>query len=238
MGLVNFIKQHIFLILFFLVSILYGYGLVYNVISYIYLYKPFVIIFLILYYFSKSKKYNLLFLIGLGFAFVGDLFYNLNTFDTNLIAMSCFLVFNLVLTIIAAERAGVIKTTKLLLSMLPFIFIFVYVVYKFFSNAGDMMLLIGVYGFIVVLLCSFSLNTLVKRRDVSSLLFFLAALLFVVSSVCEGLEHFSNPHITFFIDLLNITSYILSLFFFSVALILTTLKSNSKKEFMNVRYVT
>lgn len=233
MSLANFLRSNVFLILFFVISAIYGYGIVNDKVSLIYLFKPFITISLIIYYLKEVKNINSIFLIALVFAFLGDLLFNIITYNTALLAMGSFLIFNLLLMVIASERVGVIKARKLFLAVIPFAVLFVVILNMFFKNAGDMTVLINIYGFIVVLMCAFSLNTFLKIRDKESLYFLLGALFFITASVSKGLKEFSGSSADFYIKLVNISGYALSLFFFCQSLILS--KAQGKLHVKNTK---
>lgn len=217
---INFFKRNIFLIIFFIISFIYGYSIINKIDSQIYFFKPFIILSILIHYVLRASKINTVFLVGLSFAFCGDLLFNIVTPETIIIAMGCFLIFNLVLMLIATERVGVLSARKLLITTVPFLILFLLVLHFFFDNIGNMQILIITYGAIVVLLGSFSLNTYLKNRDNESLLFFIGSLFFVVASVSKGLKEFSFSYSEFYINITNIISYVLSIFFFSQSLIL------------------
>lgn len=218
MKLIELIKNNIFLLLFFLVSVAYTYGVVNNLNSIIYLFKPFIVLSLAIYYVSNAYKINKTFLVALVFALLGDVCFNILTEQFFILAMSSFMVFNLLLLTIAANKAGIIRFKFVLMFTVPFILIFGYLLKNYLNDVGVISLLILIFGLIVILLGAFSSYAYFKNKNRATLFLFLGALAFAITSISKGLKQFT------FIDdydvkLINTSCYVISLFLFCQAMI-------------------
>lgn len=232
----NHFKKHIFLLLFFVVSVMYAYGIANELNSIIYLYKPFLVLTLTLHYVTNTPEINKTFLFALVFALLGDVFFNIITEEFFMLAMSSFMIFNLLLIIIAANKAGEISVRFLLVSTIPFVLILAYVLMNYLNNVGSISLLIAIFGFIVVLLGAFSSYAYFKKRNRSTLFFFLGSLAFVITTISKGLKQFTLMY-DYDVRLMNTVCYVLSLFFFCHAMVIkdevvakVVVKNNILKE--------
>lgn len=217
MNLVESLKNNIFLLFFFVVSVIYGYGIANEYNTIIYFYKPFIVLSITVHYLINAKELNKRFLTALVCALLGDVLFNITTPQFFILAMSSFLAFILLLMTLAAETSGEINLKVLSLTTVPFILILTYVLYNYLNKVGSMSLLLVIFGVIVVLLSAFSTHAYYKRRDYTTLYFFLGALAFVLASISKGLKQFALVS-DVDIRLMNTICYVLSLFLFTKAM--------------------
>lgn len=218
MNLVSTFKNNIFLLMFCMVSVAYGYGIAYNLNSIIYFFKPFIVLSIALHYIVNTKWLNKRFLTALIFALLGDVLFNITTPQFFIFAMSSFLIFILLLMTIAAEKSGEINFKPLLLATIPFVLILTYVLKKYLNDVGSISILLAVFGVIVVVLSAFSTHAYYKKRDITTLYFFLGTLAFILASISKGLKQFALVS-DVNIKLMNTLCYVISLFLFSRAMI-------------------
>lgn len=237
MSLINHLKKYIFLLLFFLVSVMYAYGITNELNSIIYFYKPFIVLTLTLHYIVNTPEINKTFLFALVFALLGDVFFNIITEEFFMLAMSSFMIFNLLLMVIAANKSGEISVRFLLVSTIPFVLVLAYVLINYLNNVGSISLLIAVFGITVVLLGAFSSYAYFKKRNRSTLFFFLGSLAFVITTISKGLKQFTLMY-DYDVRLMNTICYVLSLFFFCHAMVIkesiTVKIDNAKINTINV----
>lgn len=222
--MVAFLKKNILLIIFFIVSLCYGYSNISANLGNQYLLKPFMVSTILMHYTIVAKKIDVFFISALLFALLGDLFFNIVTEEAFMFGMASFLVFNLFMTIVVAERAGEIQISNLFLAMIPFLLLLFIIIYYLFPNAGEVKILLTIYGFALVFLCSFSLYYYIKTKSIVALYFVLGSSLFVLAGIAKAVKEYIG--ITVSMEIMNNVAYMLSLFFYYRALIV---KKNTNK---------
>lgn len=227
MNLIKLLKDNFFLILFLIVSLTYAYGIANELDSIIYFYKPFIVSSITAHYVINTNQINKVFLFALVAALLGDLFFNIITEHFFILAMTSFLVFNLLLMILAAEKAGEISVRFLLISTIPFIFILAFVLRNYLNNVGNISILLTIFGSVVVLLGAFSSYAYFKKRNRTTLYFLLGSLAFVIATVSKGLKQFTFMY-DYDVRLINTIAYTFSLFFFCRAMVIEQVVTEKK----------
>lgn len=207
------IKKYFFLLLFFIIAFVYGY---FNIVSNedgLFIAKFFLVPSLLVHYLVTSEKKNVIYILALIFASIGDLLLG-NIYLTNeVIGVGCFICFNLLMIVIISERIGVIKGNKLILAFVPLLFIVLSIIYFLFdAYVGGIRTLLIIYYIIFAMLCSFSLYYYICRKTKDSLFFFLAAVLFFLSNITKGFEVFRSADVLMKIS--NISFYVLAHYLF------------------------
>lgn len=212
------LKKNILLIIFFIVSFWYGYTNISGDIGNQYLLKPFMVSSLLIHYLVTAKKPNVFFTSALIFALLGDLFFNILTEEAFMFGMASFLVFNLFMLIVVADRAGEIQMSNLFLAMIPFLLLLFIVIYYLFSGAGDNKILLTIYGIALVFLCTFSLFYYIKTKSTVALYFVLGSTLFVLAGIAKAVKEYIG--ITLSMEIMNNVAYTLSLYCYYKAMML------------------
>lgn len=205
-----FLKKNILLIIFFIISLWYGYSNIAGELGSQYLLKPFMVSSLLIHYLVTAKKPNVFFMSALIFALLGDLFFNIITDEAFMFGMASFLVFNLFMMIVVADRAGEIQISNLFLAMIPFLLILFIVIYYLFSDAGDNKILLTIYGVALVFLCTFSLYYYIKTKSTVALYFVIGSSLFVLAGIAKAAKEYIG--VTLSMEIMNNVAYMLSLF--------------------------
>lgn len=217
MSLLRFFGKNVFLLLFFLFAFGYGYSLVVDIESFEYFLKPFIVSSLLIHYLINSKERKMFFIAALFFALLGDLLFNIVTPNTFVYAMGSFLIFNLFIMMIVTEEAGEIRLSHFLLNVTPFLLLFFIIIYFLMENVGVMAILMGVYGIVLVVLCSFSLYYLIRTKSKIAIYFFLGSILFVIAGLTKVLKDYFG--VTDQLRIFNTLSYTFSLFCYYKAVV-------------------
>ena len=203
------IVKPLLLVSFLLVSAIYTYANFYDIKQLMYWSKPFIIPLLAVYYLLITKKIDLKFLIALGFAFCGDVFFLFSTESLSILGMSCFLLFMLVNMIGISSRIGEIKLDRFYLTTLPFILICMAIISIYFGDVGLMKLLFMIYAGVIGLYGAFSLYWFLKEKNTWVLLNLIGVLCFFLASIGKGLEMVEGPKGIY--KMINMIFYITSI---------------------------
>lgn len=215
--MIALLKKYFFLIAFIIASVLYIKVSVDGYYPLIYFVKPFIVISLLTHYVINAEKIDFIFVLALFSAYLGDLFFSIETEIPYIIAMGFFLLYTLFIMIIVSGRLALIELSKLLLSAIPFMILIFLLVYVFFNNKGSMMSLYYIHGFTSIALGAFSLYYFVKTKNIDGLLFTLGCLFFIAGGTGKGLKLFYEQTID--AKVINIGGYTLSLFFYYLGVV-------------------
>lgn len=211
------LKENIFLVIFFIVSLWYGFSNITGDVGSQYFLKPFMVSSILIHYLIKAKKINNFFITALFFALLGDLFFNIVTEQGFIYGLASFLVFNLFMMIIVTEKAGEIRISNLFLSMIPFLLLLFIMVYYIFPDSGELKILLTIYSTTLVFLCTFSLYYYIKTKSVVSQYFLLGCSFFVLAGIAKLVKDYIG--VTISMEIMNNVCYMLSLYFYYKALI-------------------
>ncbi len=223
----KFTNKALLLISFLIVSALYTYAHMYDVIWLKYWTKPFLMPFLTLFYITIAKKIDTKFIIALCFAFLGDLLFLSQKESFFILGMSCFLIFILLNMIIISNRIGEIKLATFYLTILPFILICIAIISVYFGDVGLMKLLFIIYAGVIGLYGAFSLYWYVKERDKWALLNLIGVLFFFIAAIGKGLKMVEGPKEIYII--VNMTFYIASMLLICTSYANHTIRHDIKK---------
>lgn len=206
---ISLLKEYLFLLLFFVAAVFYGFYNVNNDFDKVQLIKWFLVPSLLVHYLINSEKKNSIYITALVFCSIGDLVLNNQEKEMQIVAVGCFLIFNLLMIIIVSIRIGIVKGDKLMRFFIPLLMVFVSLTYFLFADfMKEKMPLIILYFVVLALLCSFSFYYLVNKKTKQGLLFFIAAVSFFLCNIFKGFESYKQA--SALMKVLNISFYSLS----------------------------
>lgn len=209
MKLTTLLKEYLFLLLFFVAAVLYGFYNVNNDFDKVQFVKWFLVPSLLVHYLINSEKKNIIYITALVFSSVGDLVLNNQDETIQIVAVGCFLIFNLLIIVLVSIRIGVIKGRKLISTFVPLLIVFVSLTYFLFADyMKEKMPLITLYFMVLALLCSFSFYFLINKKTKQGVFFFIAAISFFLCNILKGFENYKQAGVL--MKVLNISFYSLS----------------------------
>jgi len=214
----NLSRKNIILISYILISIIYGFVYVNDLIMKEY-FSTTIMSFLIFvyyallgfYYVVSSNNNNKIFLMALFAAFCGDLmFFNNISF---ILGLALFFFFILMNMLILTKKIGEIKIDTFFISIIPFLLILIMVLGLFFTDVGLLKLLFLIYGSTLGLYASFSLYFYLKKKSKEAFINLIGILFFIAATVLRGLRESKEDTTTY---------KFLNIIFFTIALLLIT----------------
>ncbi len=210
-------KSNSILGLFVLMSIVYAYANITDATWLLYISKILLTPTLLIYYVLTTRKVNTLFVLALVFIFSENMFV-LNKEPTFFIlGMGFALLFILMQMLIVTNRIGEIDIKKFLKILIPFMFIFLGILYFIFKNGGDITWIYYVLGFIIAIYGSFSFYLYFKEKSEAALHYLIGTIFFILSAIVKGLNMIDDRNI--YLKVFNIIFYVISLIFIAKAII-------------------
>lgn len=186
-------KNKNFLGLFVLVSIMYIIGLLLGNETLKFIFKPLIMLTLLLYYIKSVKRKSKLFIGAVLFSFLGDI---LLLYDTELFFMLGLVSFLLAHILFISMVIGMLKRSTIkqkIIAVIPFLGTYVGLLFLLTDSLGEMLIPVVIYGLVISVFGVVSLlNHLISKSNASRYLLF-GAVFFVVSDSLLAINKFYEP---------------------------------------------
>lgn len=182
-----------FLGLFVLVSIMYVIGLLLGNETLKFIFKPLIMLTLLLYYIKSVKRKSKLFIGAVLFSFLGDI---LLLYDTELLFMLGLVSFLIAHIFFISMTVGMLKSSTLkqkTIAAIPFLATYFGLLFLLKDSLGELLIPVVVYGFVISVFGFVSLlNHLISKSSASQYLLF-GAVFFVISDSLLAINKFYEP---------------------------------------------
>lgn len=157
---------------FFVVSLIEVMAELYGNKLLVWMTKPLILPFLILYYIKRSKKISNYFVFAMIASWIANLLFIQSTFEYIFYGVLFFLVYRILVIYIILNKVKMPNSVPLLLGSIPFIFLYVIVTIYTYETLGDSVYLFLLQGAFTIFLGGFSLGNyiMVSNRPNSLLL--------------------------------------------------------------------
>ena len=186
-------KKSIPLIAFIIVSILDLIGIYLSIDILIYVAKPLLMITLFWYYYMNARILNKLFIVGLAFSFLGDVFLlgdGMGMFIAGLISFLLAHIFYIILLIKWLKRPTLIQ---IIMASIPYLIIFFLLMIILYDGLGEMRIPVIIYAMTISLFGMISLIHLLQVRSWNSFILVSGVLVFILSDSLLALNLFYIP---------------------------------------------
>ncbi len=183
-------------ILFFVIAIFDLYAVLTHNRTLEVIFKPLLMVSLVLFYLSTVDKPKLIFVFALFFSFLGDVLL-LNKGDFFLFGLAAFLVTHILYIKIIAQFLDKEITTKMISSSIPFLLFFLGLFYLIYSNLESMWFPVLVYGIVIATFGAVSLLNYREWNSNSNLYLFIGAVLFILSDSLIAINKFYHQELYF-----------------------------------------
>lgn len=174
------------------------------------LFKPMIMLSLMLSYFFSVTQPNYYYLLAMAFAFLGDIFL-LDKNNMFLLGILAFLLTQLLYIFIISRQLPRSGQGKQVLAVLPFFAYYFYLIYELKDHLGTFLIPVLVYGFVISVFGIVSLLNYLLNRSSNSGILLLGASLFILSDSMIAFQKFQEPR--FFFPFAIMLTYILAQFF-------------------------
>lgn len=209
--------RNLTLILYLFAGIIFGYGNITEneLLSRIGIFS--IIPCILSYYLLENKKINLIYLVALISAYVGDITFGKKDINIDLISLAGFIIFNLLLVIIVSEKMQQIRLRKTLIITHLLAIALLSISYRIVETVDETFIAISIYFFSLSLLCSLCILYYTKAKSKSSLYFLIGVLSFIIASISKQFEYTKNT--TYLIIIINAVAYLSTQYFYCKAIL-------------------
>ena len=173
-------------------------------------FKPLIMISLILLYLASSEKRNRLYLAALVFSFLGDVFL-LDKNDFFLFGVGAFLIAQLFYIVLVRRNSPDLGQRSLLMAAPPFIVYLILLMSLLMPGLGTLKYPVLVYGMVISFFGITALQNQITRRKASSGILLVGAVLFIVSDSLIAINKFVEPHMVYPVAIM--LTYVLAQYF-------------------------
>lgn len=198
-------------ILFFIVSVADTFAVVFQNKTMEIVFKPLLMISLLVVYFFSIKKVNWWLVLGLLFAFLGDVLL-LADQSYFVFGVASFLVTHVLYIKIIVGFLEKKSFTRMVLSIVPYMTYFLTIMYVVFDNLKDMLIPVAEYGLVVSIYGAVTFLNYQQEKSKGNLLLFFSAMFFVIADgfIILNIYYEYNKILDFFVILLYITAQYLT----------------------------
>jgi uncharacterized membrane protein YhhN len=175
--------------IFFAISLLDVTGVVLNNSLLQLIFKPLIMPSLILLYYISSKRKNKWYIVAMVFSFLGDVLL-LDKSNMFLYGIAAFLITQLVYVFIISKELPRSHWKTKLIASIPFLAFFIILIKVLKPGLGEFFLPVVIYGAAISVFGMVSLLNYTLRKDNSSLVLLLGAVLFILSDSMIALNKF------------------------------------------------
>lgn len=180
------------------------------------------------YYFLENKKTNLTYVVALMAVYIGDITFNKTDLKVDLISVSGFIFFNLIMIVIVFERIKYLKLRKVLLTTHLLVITLISITYFITQIFDTKLIIISIYLFSLSLLCSLCISYYVKSKSKDSLYFLIGVLSYIIASISKQYEYIEKT--TALIVVINVCSYLSAQYFYCKAILENDIEHINQKN--------
>ena len=145
--------------------------------------KPLILPFLILYYLKRSKRISPPFILAMMFSWIANLLFIQNTFEFVIYGVSFFMIYRILIIYIIVNKVKMPNSIPLVIGSLPFIFIYVVVTFFTYDILGYSVYLFLIQGVFTIFLGGFSLGSFIMISNRPNALL-------LISTMCMAFNQF------------------------------------------------
>lgn len=201
-------KKKLLFVLFIIVSLLYIIGTLLDNLTLRFVFKPLIILALMMYYSSSVKSKSKVYLAALFFSFFGDTMLLYETDISFMIGLISFLIAHVLFIIMVVRMLSKSEFKLKIASSIPFMISYGGLLFLLKDNLSDMFIPVAVYGFVISIFGSVSLLNYITFKNKEGLYLMVGSVLFVISDSILAINKFNQANEYF--PIIIITTYILA----------------------------
>lgn len=205
----NKIKVSFFV--FALVSILDIIGILFRVPILIQIFKPFILLSLLVLYLVSVSTRNKLYIMALVFSFCGDILLMFEGELYFMIGLVSFLIAHILFIKIVIKRIQNTLLSKVIFSIIPFLIVFSLLIFNLKDSLHEMLWPVIIYGLTITTFGTASLIDYLNTKSTKSLLMLVGALIFMVSDSVLAIDKFNNSSHIY--EVIVMITYVLAQYF-------------------------
>ncbi len=176
--------------LFFLIVVLDSVGIIFENMTWRYIFKPLIMPVLLALYLITTSKVNRFYVMALCFAIIADALLLNSSNEFFVLAVGFFLLMHLAYIMIITNDIRRYKTKSLSLAAIPFFTVFVFVIFFVSNNINFFLWPIVIYGIVVCIFSALTFYNYLEKKTDGSLVLLLGSFFFIVSNSMSAIEKF------------------------------------------------
>jgi len=217
-------KIKVALLAFIVVSILDIIGIVFNIPSLLFVFKPLILLSLLVLYVVSVSKRNKVYILALVFSFFGDVFLLFSGelyFITGLIS---FLIAHILFIRIVLKRIQKTVISKLIVSIIPFLVLLILLISILYKSLNELLIPVIIYGITITIFGVVSLLDYLNTKSTKSLLMLIGAIIFIISDSILAINKFHTS--TEIFSVMVMVSYVIAQYFIYRSMVLESNENN------------
>jgi len=212
------------LLVFIAVSILDIIGIIFNIPSLIFVFKPLILLsLLVLYSISVSLK-NKDYIAALLFSFFGDVFLLFSGELYFIIGLISFLIAHLLFIKIVVKRIERFSFLRIVILIIPFMILFFALIFVLYNSLNELLIPVIIYGVTISTFGIVSLLDYLNTKSTKSLLMLIGAIIFIISDSILAINKFYTS--TEFFLVMVMVSYVIAQYFIYRSMVLEANENN------------
>lgn len=203
----NMNKLKIASALFLVVSIVYVFGIIFEISSLILL-KPFILLLLISMYLVSTSNLNYTYLLALGFSLLGDVMLMFSSELYFIVGLLFFLVAHQLYIRIVLKRVNKVSLKTVVFSSLPFVIGYMLLLFFLKEFLSSMLIPVIIYGFVISSFGSIALVAYFNKKTNQSIFMLIGAIVFILSDSILAINKFYFS--TLYFKVLVMITYIIA----------------------------
>lgn len=187
------LQIRLILTLFIIVSIVDIFSILDNQLFIRYFSKPLLILSLIALYYASVKKVNKLYIVGLFFSFLGDVFLLNNGKMYFMFGLVSFLLAHIIYIKITTNSIKTKSISKITIAILPFLIFVIMLLSVLKNHLGELLIPVIIYGIVISVFGIVATLNYITNKSKANLWLFFGALFFIASDSMLAINKFYQP---------------------------------------------
>ncbi|MCF6167758.1 lysoplasmalogenase [Lutibacter sp.] len=201
-------KIKVLFFVFIVVSVLDIIGIIFRIPILIQVFKPFILLSLLVLYAVSVLKLNKLYVLALTFSFFGDVFLMFSGKLYFIIGLVSFLIAHLLFIKIVINQIQKHSISKVIISIIPFLVLFLGLILFLKNSLGNLLIPVIIYGLTICTFGTVSFINYLSTKSRKSLLMLIGAIVFISSDSVLAINKFYNSSHLF--EVIIMITYILA----------------------------
>ncbi len=204
-------KIKVAFLVFVLVATLDIIGIIFKIQTLIYIFKPLILLSLLVLYVVSVSKINKWYILALIFSFFGDVFLIFIGEFYFIIGLVSFLIAHLIFIKIVINSIKDTSLFKIIFSIIPFLIVFSLLLFVLKDSLEEMLIPVIVYGLTISTFGAVSLINYLGYKSTKTLLMLVGSIVFIVSDSVLAINKFYYEAVIF--NVVIMITYVLAQYF-------------------------
>ena len=199
-------KIKITFLIFVLVSILDIIGVIFKIPTLIVVFKPLILLSLVVLYIVSSSERNKIYILALICSFLGDVFLIFEGEFYFIAGLLSFLIAHLLFIRIVVKRLQKNLYSKIVVSIIPFLTFYLVLIFTLKNSLGELLIPVIIYGLTIAVFGMVSLIDYLNTKSIKSLYMLIGAVIFMFSDAILAVNRFYKSEHT--LEVLVMITYV------------------------------